>query len=86
MMAFEPLARIEALYRAAHDAGRRDDLAVFVRYESEGRLHCEVEAYFPPAAAAIAKEMNAMPCERPARDGLSLLVGADESWATLFPT
>jgi len=85
MMAFEPQARIEALYRAGHGASRRDGIAVFVRYESEGRLHCEVEAYFSPAAAAIAREMEAMPCERPARSGLSLLVGAEESWAMLFP-
>ena len=86
MVAFEPLARIEALYRAAHDAGRSpDDVAVFIRFESEGRLHCEVEAYFSPAAAAIAREMEASPCERPATGGLSLHVGATDAWTTLFP-
>jgi hypothetical protein len=86
MVAFEPLARIEALYRAGHDAGRDpDDVAVFIRYESEGRLHCEVEAYFSPAAAAIAREMGASPCGRPAKGGLSLHVGAADAWTTLFP-
>ena len=86
LTAFEPLGQIEALYRSARDGiVRPEDVAVFVRYESEGRLHCEVEAYFSPAAAAIARAMDATPCERPARNGLSLHVGVEASWATLFP-
>ena len=31
------------------EAGQPVDMAVFTRSESEGRLHCEVIAYFSPA-------------------------------------
>jgi hypothetical protein len=86
LVAWEPLGQIEKLFAIAAasgtDAGER---AVFTRYDSEGRLHCEVTAYFSPAAADVARQLDAMPCERPSRDGLSLLVGTEESWFKLFP-
>lgn len=86
LVAWEPLGRIEKLFAiadaSADDAGER---AVFTRYDSEGRLHCEVTAYFSPAAADVARQVDATPCERPSRDGLSLLAGAEESWSKLFP-
>lgn len=61
------------------------EVAVFTRPESEGRLHCEVIAYFSPAAAQIAKMFGAEPCEKPARAGLGLLAGDETSWSVLFP-
>ncbi len=60
-------------------------MAVLTRPESEGRLHCEVIAYFSPAAADIAKAFDAEPCEKPARAGLGLLIGDESSWSVLFP-
>jgi hypothetical protein len=86
MLAGEPLGRIEELFRAeCASAGRPREMAVFIRHESEGRLHCEVMAYFSPAAAAVARRVDAEPCERPSPDGLSLLVGSEDAWLALFP-
>ena len=58
--------------------------AVFTRPESEGRLHCEVMAYFSPATADVAERFDASPCARPARAGLALLAGDENSWSVLF--
>ena len=66
-------------------AGKPSHMAVFTRLESEGRLHCEMIAYFSPAAEEVAKAFEARPCGRPARAGLGLLAGNDQSWAVLFP-
>ena len=65
-------------------AGSPQAMAVFTRPESEGRLHCEVIAYFSPAARDLAKAFDAEPCEPPNRAGLSLLAGEDASWSVLF--
>jgi hypothetical protein len=85
-LAGEPLGRLEELFltQYARSGGPRD-MAVFVRHESEGRLHCEVRAYFSPASAAVASAVDAEPCDRPSPEGLSLLAGAPESWLALFP-
>jgi len=86
MLAFESLGHIEALFQSAYrTAAHPTDVAVFVRHNSEGRLHCQVEVYFSPAAALLANEMDADPCEKPSRDGLGLLIGSEDSWSTLFP-
>ncbi|MGH8803679.1 MAG: hypothetical protein ACREXN_02935 [Polaromonas sp.] len=66
-------------------AGRPVGMAVFTRHESEGRLHCEVVAYFSPAAAAVAHCLDAQPCEKPSRNELDLLAGAPGCWPVLFP-
>ena len=50
-------------------AGKPLNMAVFTRSESEGRLHCEVTAYFSPAARDVAVVFDARPCEKPARAG-----------------
>ncbi|HET6597631.1 MAG TPA: hypothetical protein VFG81_18545 [Anaerolineales bacterium] len=60
-------------------------MAVFTRPESEGRLHCEVVAYFSPAAREVATAFDAEPCARPVRTGLILLAGEEHSWSVLFP-
>jgi hypothetical protein len=66
-------------------AGKPFEMAVFTRPESEGRLHCEVFAYFSPAAAAAAQALDAEPCEKPVRAGLGLLAGDERAWSVLFP-
>ena len=86
MMASMPSDEIqEAFLKSFIAAGRPLNMAVFTRYESEGRLHCEVTAYFSPAAADVAKAFDAEPCEKPSRTGLGLLAGDERSWSTLFP-
>ena len=66
-------------------AGRPVDMAVFTRHELEGRLQCEVVAYFSPAAAALAQGLGAQPCEKPTHHDLDLLAGEASCWAVLFP-
>jgi hypothetical protein len=84
LLAYEPQGRIEALFAAAYEqAGCPTDMALFIRHESEGRLHCEVKLYFSPAAAPLAKALNAVPCGRPSADSLGLLAGAEQCWRLL---
>jgi hypothetical protein len=86
MTADEPAEEIRAVFQAAFtSAGEPADMAVFTRHESEGRLHCEVIAYFSPSAAGLAELFEAEPCERPSRSGLGLLAGNEISWSVLFP-
>jgi hypothetical protein len=86
LTASEPAAEIEAAFQPLFaQAGNPADMAVFTRYESEGRLQCEVTAYFSPAAAALARKVGAQPCMRPARGGLGLLAGDPRCWLVLFP-
>lgn len=85
-MAPGPAAEIVALFSPVFEAaGRPADMAVFTRHESEGRLHCEVIAYFSPAAARVATAIGAEPCERPAPGELGLLAGDARCWSVLFP-
>jgi hypothetical protein len=42
-------------------------------------------AYFSPTAAAVARRVDAEPCERPSPGGLSLLAGSEDAWLALFP-
>ena len=86
IMASVPSAEIEEIFLPLFEsAGRPINMAVFTRHESEGRLHCEVIAYFSPAAVEVAKAFNAEPCKRPSRGELGLLVGDKQAWSALFP-
>src|SRR5215468_7881361 len=86
LLAGEPLTLLEGLFRAERaKAGDPPEMALFVRQESEGRLHCEVRAYFSPAAAGVARAAGADPCDRPSPAGLSLVAGSPEAWGALFP-
>ncbi len=86
MWAEESLDQIKALFLPAYEkANRPQEMAVFVRHESEGRLHCEVNVYFSPATVAVAKAVGATPCSKPSPSGLGLLAGAEDSWAIFFP-
>jgi hypothetical protein len=85
MTAGMPSTEIEEAFRPAFvAAGSPPEMAVFTRPESEGRLHCEVIAYFSPAASEIAEAFDAEPCEKPERSGLALLSGEEECWSALF--
>jgi hypothetical protein len=86
MMASMPTAQIEAAFLPHYmAAGSPPEMAVFTRPESEGRLHCEVVAYFSPAAREVAIAFDAEPCAKPARAGLGLLAGDERAWIALFP-
>jgi hypothetical protein len=86
IMAAIPTAEIEEKFLQSFTAsGKPPEMAVFTRVESEGRLHCEVIAYFSPAASAVAKKFDVEPCERPDRAGLGLLAGDERAWSVLFP-
>ncbi|WP_205747820.1 hypothetical protein [Desulforhopalus sp. IMCC35007] len=86
MLAEEPLEHIKELFLTAYKTNdNRRELALFIRHESEGRLHCEVKVYFSPATAIVAKTVNAVPCIKPSSNGLGLLVGSENSWSVLFP-
>jgi hypothetical protein len=81
-----PAAEIEKVFdKLFPTAARPPEMAVFTRPESEGRLHCEVIAYFSPAAEEVAETFDAEPCEKPARVGLALLAGNEAAWSVLFP-
>jgi hypothetical protein len=85
MTAGLPSTEIEECFRPAFEnAGSPPGMAVFTRPESEGRLHCEVLAYFSPAASEIASAFDAEPCGKPARSGLALLAGGEDCWSALF--
>ena len=86
MMANEPSEEIRtAFLQKFPSSAKHLEMAVFTRNESEGRLHCEVIAYFSPAAAELANAFDAEPCEKPFRSGLGLLAGDEKCWSILFP-
>jgi hypothetical protein len=76
----------EAFLRSFQASGQPRDMAIFTRLESEGRLYCEVIAYFSPSAREIARAFDAEPCEKPMQSGLDLLAGDPRCWDVLFPS
>ncbi|MCB1621380.1 MAG: hypothetical protein KDI44_11670 [Thiothrix sp.] len=85
MLAGEVLEQIRtATDRLLARAGNPPEMAVFMRHESEGRLHCELKVYFSPAAVAVARAFAARPCHQPASSGLGLVAGTEAAWARLF--
>ena len=86
MLAGESLDQIKALFSSEFEkAGISGEMAVFMRHESEGRLHCEVKVYFSPATVIVAEAVDAIPCRKPSRGDLGLLCGSEESWSVCFP-
>lgn len=78
------MAQIEALFYPLYTAaGRPAGMAVFTRRD-DGDLHCQVTAYFAPAASAVAQSFGAQPCHRPPRVGLELAFGDERCWTVLF--
>jgi len=72
----------QAAWRAAAEP---DGMAVFLRHESEGRLHCRAVLYFTPGAAPLALRYAARVCARPHGAGLSLLAGSPAAERLLPP-
>jgi len=86
VLAFEPKEQLRELFEPLFAAaGHPADMAVFARHELEGRLQCEVIAYFSPAAIALAQTLGAKPCDKPTTADLDLLAGDPACWAALFP-
>ena len=86
MFAVESLEQIKALFLSeCKKSDNSKEMAVFVRHESEGRLHCEAKVYFSPATVLVAEAVDAIPCDKPVSDGLGLLAGSEGSWSVLFP-
>jgi hypothetical protein len=51
--------QIEEIFLPLFDkAGKPTDMAIFTRNESEGKLYCEVIAYFSPAAQAMQRHLT----------------------------
>ena len=85
MLAGEQQDRVEHRFAAAfQQAGRPPAMAVFIRHESEGGLHCQVKLYFAPMAASVAEAVPTRPCGKPTPDGLGLFAGSQECWSVLF--
>ena len=85
VLAFEPEDALRERFGSVFDAaGRPADMAVFTRHELEGRPQCKVIAYFSPAAAALAREFGARPCDPPLNHELDLLAGDPACWHVLF--
>ncbi|WP_293266314.1 hypothetical protein [Neptunomonas sp.] len=84
MLVDEELDHIKALFLAAYKkAGFPDDMAIYIRHEAEGRLHCEVKVYFTPAVSDLAEAVSARCCPSPAPEGLGLLVGSEMALSVL---
>lgn len=85
LLAEDALGHIWTLFQSRYGhADSPPEAAVFVRHESEGRLHCEVRVYFSPATTVIARAAGAVSCRKPSSQGLALLAGSEQSWAVLF--
>jgi hypothetical protein len=86
MLAGEALEEIRTVFASyASRAGAAADMAIFVRHESEGRLHCEVHVYFSPAAGEVAAAFDARACTKPSAQSLGLLAGSEAAREALFP-
>jgi hypothetical protein len=84
MLAQPALAAIrEAVEAACAAPGSRPAMAAFMRHASDGGLHCQVHVYFAPAARELAEQFGAVPCEKPALQGLELLGGNVDDAARL---
>ena len=85
MLADRSLTRIKeqfaSLYQHAPSVTRR---AVFVRHETTSHLYCQVVLYFSPEVSELAMALDAEPCSRPAREGLSIFVGDEGAFTELF--
>jgi len=77
MLAYEAQETAVQTFRSAFEASDRpDNMALFVRHESDGRLQCEVKLYFSPEGESVARSLGAFPCNTPSLHDLSLVAGA----------
>ena len=76
------MSQIQSLPFAFVAAGKPADMAVFLCKKANGD---PVILYFSPKATPLAQSLpRAEPCECPSRDDLSLLVGQNSAWNSLF--
>lgn len=59
-------------------------MAIYYRHETGNGLHCEVVGYFSPALADFAQSQHALPCLKPEKENLRLLVGSEMAWQKYF--
>lgn len=84
MLADPALEQVQASFGAALTKELvSEGMALFMRHESEGQLHCDVKVYFSPAAARLALALGAARCPKPGKRGLALLAGDPNIWAQL---
>lgn len=77
LLAADSLGQLEKLFQSLYANGNSPgDVATFTRLESEGHLHCELVAYLSPATHALARAIEAEPCDPPSPDGLDLFTGS----------
>jgi len=85
LLAGEALEHIKTLFQSAYARfSYSDEMAIFVRHESEGRLHCEVRVYFSPATICVAEAVGATTCQKPSPADMGLLAGSEDAWSVLF--
>jgi hypothetical protein len=77
--ALEPLGRLQE--RVVEEAQRedRDGIVVLLTRHDDAGLHCQVTAFFSPAAGELARAAGAVPCAPPPRRGLVYAAG-DPDW------
>lgn len=73
MLADLELDRIVNLWKEEYPTSEMKDHPLYVRHESEGRLHCELCLYFHPSSYSLASKLDASTCSEPNDTGLSLL-------------
>lgn len=87
MWADEAVENVKELFQAEFDSkGQPEEMALFVRHESDGRLHCQLMLYLPPNLKGLAGQIEAISCPVPLADDLSLLVGSESAWSIFFPS
>lgn len=80
LLADEQLAQVlEAARIACLEGEAGEDLAVFQRHESEGRLHCELKLYFSPGLHALAQSLGARACRVPNTYDLARVAGSEQA-------
>ena len=78
-----PSLRIQQLFAPLYAAsGQPPSMAVFARHDRKAN---RVTAFFSPRATELAALFGASPCDKPASDGIGLLVGNARSWEIFFP-
>ena len=86
MLAGDSLDHIKALFASKCAlADNPQDMAIFIRHETESHLYCAIKVYFSPASAYVAKEVDATPCNQPSPDNLELLAGPEACRSIFFP-
>ncbi len=81
--AYGPITKVHDAFFALSLTGT-DSMAVAVFSRDDVGSDTTI-IYFSPEAASLAHIVEAAPCTKPIRQGLSLLAGDDRCWGVLFP-